>query len=213
MGLQATLGASACCLLTFLLTLGSLTGGLQHWTFESSRRQAARDQALRAPPLQLMADDGHRWRAFDPVSSKEREPPRAQVVGFIYTSCESICQALGSEFGRMQEQLRATGAPVQLLSVSIDIERDNRAALASYARLHRADPKFWTIAVPTDEEQLHTLLQAIGVVTVPDGLGGFAHNGSIHVIDRQGRVRSIHDWEDWEGAMSMARSLANAAQQ
>ncbi|PTT84231.1 hypothetical protein DBR42_15225 [Pelomonas sp. HMWF004] len=56
------------------------------------------------------------------------------------------------------------------------------------------------------------LLGTLGVVAVPDGFGGFVHNSGIHLVDRQGRVRQVFDYTDWQSALAAARQLAAQAQ-
>ena len=48
------------------------------------------------------------------------------------------------------------------------------------------------------------------VVAVPDGMGGFVHNGAIHLIDASGTVRGIYDLDQWPQALERALALAGA---
>jgi protein SCO1 len=55
------------------------------------------------------------------------------------------------------------------------------------------------------------LLSSLGVVVIPDGLGGYAHNAGPHLIDRHGRLHAVHNAEDWLTALAHARRIADAA--
>ena len=44
-------------------------------------------------------------------------------------------------------------------------------------------------------EELDAMLATFGVVVIPDGSGEFQHNGAIHVVDRQGRLVRILDYD------------------
>ncbi|MDO9404858.1 MAG: SCO family protein [Polaromonas sp.] len=130
------------------------------------------------------------------------------VVDFIYTRCPTVCQALGSEFFRMQEALRSEGVSgIRLLSVSLDPAVDGRAELAAYARLHKADPAFWTVAAPERISQGLALMRKIEVIAIADGWGGYVHNSALHVMDADGRVSAILDHADWEMALAEAMAL------
>lgn len=195
------------CALLLLALLGlsaRLTNGFEHWTFEELRRYQASQARLHAPsPLPIRTSDGQQKRIFD-------DPAALYLVDFIYTRCTTVCQALGAEYFQMQQALRAAPASphIQLVSLSFDGRHDHQAELASYARLHRADPAQWTVAAPQDAAVSAQLLQQLGVVAVPDGLGGFVHNGAIHLIDGSGEVRQIFDYADWQGALAAAQRLA-----
>jgi len=43
-------------------------------------------------------------------------------------------------------------------------------------------------------------MRVFGVVAVPDGLDGFVHNAAIAVVDPDGRLVAILDWDDPQGA-------------
>jgi protein SCO1/2 len=38
-------------------------------------------------------------------------------------------------------------------------------------------------------------MRAFGVTVIPDGLGGFVHNAAIAVVDPEGRLVAIMDWD------------------
>ena len=143
--------------------------------------------------------------------SEPQAGAKAYLVDFIYTRCPSVCLALGTHYQQMQRELQQgpdTAAGVRLLSVSIDRAHDQPPELARYAALHKADPHWWRLAAPASDTDATALLRALGVVVVPDGLGGFNHNGAIHLIDGQGRLRALFDFEQWPHALDAARALA-----
>ncbi|RZI56386.1 MAG: SCO family protein [Rubrivivax sp.] len=205
--LTPTLAVCAAVLAVAAAAIGHLTRGFELWTYEDLRRDQVRRGELHAVTTTLVTADGASLRAFD-APAPAGSPSRAEVyvVDFIYTQCASICQTLGAEFYRMQEALRREGrGHVRLLSVSIDPARDTVPALKGYASLHRADGERWTIGAPTRKAALDDLTGALGVIAIPDGLGGYVHNGAIHVIDSAGVVLGIYDYDDWEHALRQAR--------
>jgi len=200
--LAATGTACVLLLLTLLGLSAGLTNGFKHWTFEDRRRQQASEAQLQAPaPFLIRTSNGQALRLFD-------QPNAVYLVDFIYTRCETICQALGAEYFQMQEALRSEPTSrVKLVSLSFDGLHDGQAELAAYGRRHRADAALWTVAAPTGAAASTQLLQQLGVVAVPDGFGGFVHNGAIHLIDGSGQVRQIFDYTDWQAALSAAQQL------
>ena len=87
-----------------------------------------------------------------------------------------------------------------LLSVSFDPAHDDAAALVSFQRLHGDHGAGWIATRPVDAADLTTLLRVFGVVTVPDGLGGFVHDAAIAVVDPDSRLVAILDWDGRDGA-------------
>lgn len=199
---------AACGLLVggFLAAAAPLTDGFDSWTFEALRRQQAATARLHASPIDLRDAQGGQQRAFDGT-----EPgTTVYLVDFVYTRCPTVCQSLGAEYARMQQALQTSARAnrVQLLSISIDPLNDGQAELAAYARLHHADAATWRVAAPLELAAGQHLQRALGVVAVPDGLGGFVHNSATHLIDSQGRVLGIYDSGQWPTALADAQSAA-----
>lgn len=184
----------------------TLTRGFEAWTYDDRRALDLQRGLLVARPLALLTSRGESLQLW----GSSPHAPRAYLVDFVYTACPGVCQVLGSEFARMQAALRATGdgSAVGLLSISFDVERDDQAALAAYARLHRADGSTWIVAVPQSADTSRRLLQELQVVVVPDGSGGYVHNGGIHLLDGHGRLRGLFAFDEWERAMAAAQRLA-----
>jgi len=218
--MRAARGAAACAWLALLGLLGQLlwtvTGGLQHWTFESLRRAQAGRGELRAAALPLVDAAGQAFLPWRTAGADDG--PDVLIVDFVYTRCPSVCQALGSTYERLQSALQRDGDGgaaadhrIGLLSISFDTAHDDPGALAAYGRLHHARPETWRIAVPQDEADAQRLLRSLGVVVVPDGRGGYTHNAALHLVDRDGRLRAIHDHADWTQALDHARRLGRNA--
>ncbi|MCX2901597.1 SCO family protein [Pseudomonas mandelii] len=63
------------------------------------------------------------------------------VMSFIYTSCTTVCPVVSSIMGKVQKQLGArVGTEVQLVSISIDPQRDDPKRLNDYARSFQNGP-------------------------------------------------------------------------
>jgi protein SCO1 len=204
--LGATLAACAITLAALLAAAHGLTRGFKAWTYDERRALDLQHGSIVARPPALLSSRGELHQPWSDAPGS----PRAYLVDFVYTSCPGVCQVLGGEFARMQAALQEVqaGPSVALLSVSFDLERDDRAALAAYARLHRADGTQWIVAVPRSPDDLDRLLRDLQVVVVPDGSGGFVHNGAIHLLDAQGRLRGLFAYDEWREALAAARPLA-----
>lgn len=215
---SANLWASVAAAALLVHLLATVTGGFEHWTFESLRRARAKEGRLQAADVVLADSRGQALRPWHHGLPGEAGATGAErgdvlIVDFIFTRCVTVCQSLGTAFQQMQAQLAdergGHGASrIRLLSVSFDPGHDDPEALRAYALRHRAEPSRWAVAVPSGAAETQSLLRALGVVVIPDGRGGYAHNAGLHVIDASGRLAGIHDLDAWPQALSQARVLA-----
>lgn len=179
------------------------------WTTTESGRAltsegARRVRALAAPTLvpDVVLTDRH-----DQPLRLRRGDGSITLVEFIYTTCPLICQSAGAAFLRLQGLLQEAdlATNVRLLSVTFDLERDGPAELEVYEKVHQADGSQWRIVRPSPQD-LESLLQAFGVVVLPDPVLGFEHNAAIHVVS-EGRLVGIFDLEDIDGVMKQVAAV------
>ena len=190
-----TLLVSLALLAIGIAVLAGATNGFRAYTTETARRIGVREHPPMVPPLSLQTAGGRRINLAALRG-------RWLLVEFIYTRCTTYCSAQGGQFARLQLALAEpiASGKLALLSVSFDLAHDDAAALASYQRLHGDHGAGWIAARPVNATDLATLLRIFGVVTVPDGLGGFVHNAATAVVDPDGKLVAILDWDDADSA-------------
>jgi protein SCO1/2 len=164
------------------------TDGLSAFTTEGARRLSVAEQPRSVPDVHLVDMRGRELTLADEIG-------RTVVVEFIYTTCPTICTALGESFANLQTGINRAGLAhqIRLISISFDLARDGPEALTDYAAAHGVDERVWITARPENEQALGALLKIFGVTVIPDGAGGFVHNAALHVVDRQGRLIAIFD--------------------
>jgi protein SCO1 len=171
----------------FSAALWEGTDGLRAFTTEGARRLSVIELPRPVPAVRLIDMRGRELTLTDAIG-------RVVVVEFIYTTCPTICVALGESFAKLRDQIQMAGLAngVRLISISFDL-RDSPEALRDYAQMHSADGDLWITARPENEQALSALLKTFGVTVIPDGADGFVHNAALHVVDRQGRLVAIFD--------------------
>ncbi|MNJ25959.1 hypothetical protein D3C77_204200 [compost metagenome] len=72
------------------------------------------------------------------------------VMGFIYTSCTTVCPVVSSIMAKVQKQLGGrVGSEVQLVSISVDPQRDDAKRLLDYAKTFQVGPGWsWLTGTP-----------------------------------------------------------------
>lgn len=195
MSVLRTLLASLVILAAGVATLAAATDGFRAFTTETARRLDVREHPRVLPPAALQTARGD-------TLSLARLRGKWLLVDFIYTRCTTYCSLQGTEFARLQNRLARPLAQggVVLLSISFDPVRDGPSELAAYLRRSGDRGTGWIAARPTGRDELATLMQAFGVVAIPDSLGGYVHNSAIAVVDPAGRLVAILDWDDSHAA-------------
>ncbi len=177
-------------LVTFL-GIGILWGGTDSFaafTAETARREALLRAPRSLPAVVLEDQDGR-------IFGLQDYRGRLLAVEFIYTRCSTVCSTLGMAFKQIRDHVpqQALGRDFALLSISFDTEEDMPHRLKAYGDAYGADGKHWRVARVRNAAELKPLLDAFGIVVIPDGLGGFEHNAAIHLLGRDGKLALISD--------------------
>lgn len=198
----------AALLLVLAAGLGAIyqgTDGFQALTTEDARRLAIARQARPLPPATIQLASGQQ----QPLSQVLRADGRVAIVNFIYTRCKAICSVMGTEFQQLQRELQAAGMAhqVRLLSISFD-PTDQAAQLAAYARQMQAQAELWQFAGVPDARQRQALLAAFGITVVAATLGEFEHNAAFHIVDANGQLVQIVNYDQPQLALQQALAIA-----
>ncbi len=166
------------------------TDGFTAWTAETARRGEILRSPRPLPSVTLEDQDGHLFKL-------QAYQGQLLAVEFIYTRCQTICRVQGMVFKQIRDQIPASmlGRTFSLLSISFDPQHDDPPNLKAYADRFGADGTSWRIARVKDPSELAALLTAFGIVVIDDGMGGFEHNAAIHLLDRDGMLRWISDFD------------------
>jgi len=146
-----------------------------------------------------------RGRAFSFATTNGR----TTIVSFIYTRCRDaqMCPLVAAKFARMQRELQ--GAPIRLVTVTLDPAYDTPAVLARYGAAYGADPKIWTLvtgpAVTVDD-----VASRLGIVVERPRPGIIMHSEAAVIIDGSGRVARFIDGAAWlpDDVLGAARQVA-----
>ena len=82
------------------------------------------------------------------------------AINFVFTTCTTICPPLTATFRKVQQDARARGVDVQLISISVDPTVDTPERLQDFAKKFKAEPG-WTF-VTGDKADIDSVLQALG---------------------------------------------------
>jgi protein SCO1 len=179
----------------------------QSFTTETKRRTQIDHQSQTLAPRWVVNQFGEKIKLDEFLKSSGK----TWIADFVYTRCESICLALGSNYQQLQEQIKARGleSKVNLLSISFDPARDDAAALAKYAQRFKMDPNIWQIVSLSTASDRRFLLDEFGIMVIPAQLGEYEHNGAFHVLSKESKLIKILDYEKANQVLDIAISLTS----
>ena len=173
---------------------GGMMGGVQG---DGTPGGASADLAVygQVPDFRLVSQTGDTVRLADLRG-------RVWIGDFIFTHCASSCPMMSAQLQKLESAL-GKDKHVQLVSFSVDPERDTPERLAEYARGYDATPDRW-LFLTGDKAQVRRLAKDGFHLTADDaspediqkGAEPVLHSTRLALVDAQGRIRGYYDGSD-----------------
>lgn len=177
-----------------------------------SRRTAQEGGSSRPPVASVSTGVGGPFRMTDQNGAARDQrllEGRWSLVFFGFTACPDICPTTLQTLGAAKTALGPAGAPVQLVLVSVDPERDTPAQLKTYLESGAFVPG--VVGLTGTAEQLRSTARAYGAYYAREGEGAdyqMQHTSLVYLMDPRGRFSRIVRLED--GPDDVARQLREA---
>lgn len=142
---------------------------------------------------------------------------RALAVTFVYTRCPvpDFCPLMDRHFAELQRAIAGDAVlrdRVHLVSVSFDPAHDTPAVIQAHARTRGADAKTWSYLTGSAAAIDHVTSRfGVSAITDSDAARSITHNLRTAVIDRQGRLVTVHSGNEWTVAALLADLRAASA--
>lgn len=120
------------------------------------------------------------------------------VADFIYTHCDDTCPMQTADMAKLQDRWMNQGE-LELVTFSVDPDRDTPRVLAAYAKRFKADADRWLFLTGSENEITRLVEKGfrLPVVQAPHGNHGIiVHSARFVLVDRQGQVRGYYDNRD-----------------
>ena len=149
---------------------------------------------------------------------------RVTVVNFIFTSCGGVCPLLTQQMAKIQDKTKDLGNRVQLVSISVDPDKDTPARLNEYGKLYGADYKRWVFLTgPIDTIRRVVVKGFMNAMSegkqsegpAPD-LFEITHGENFVIIDKEGNIRAFRQARgdrDVQGILKIVRQLSKDPEQ
>jgi protein SCO1 len=131
------------------------------------------------------------------------------LANFIFTNCQGPCPSMTSQMKQVRET--ANGGPdLQVVSFTIDPDRDTPEVLAAYAKRFRADPKNWHFLTGTRADLRKLSWDTFHLNDVD---GQLDHSTRFVLIDRKSQIRGYYDTSDAEGIPKLMQDIEKVARE
>ena len=156
------------------------------------------------PPFELTDQDGR------PFGTKELEG-RVWVASFIFTRCTTVCPAVTTRMGKVQDRTRQLAPAFHLVSFSVDPGYDTPERLAEYARVHHASPRLWSFLTGDEAAVKETVVKGLKTAMGREGPEGapegIFHGSHLVLVDARGRVRAYYDPDEPAAVDTLVRDV------
>jgi len=130
------------------------------------------------------------------------------IAAFVFTQCASICPKMTIEMSRLQHELPPE---IQLVSFSVDPERDTPAVLKQYAATHKADESRWHFL--TGPREAMTAVARDMKLVFQEGTADhpITHSPRILLIDGKNQIRGTYDSQSSEKLKELVEDAKSVA--
>jgi protein SCO1/2 len=117
------------------------------------------------------------------------------IADFIFTYCETICPTMTANMAELQKRLKSAGAEAELISFSVDPERDDPAVLRGYLEKFNADFTSWNALTgyPVEEIKSFVLRSFRAPISKDTASGQMIHGPFFYLVDQTGMVVAKYD--------------------
>jgi len=123
------------------------------------------------------------------------------IAAFMFTRCPTVCPRITARMKAIQDQAKARGIDVRLVSISVDPDNDTPEVLRAYADKHGADPTTWsfltgdpTVIKQTSEQGFKSALEGKADANAADF--GILHGSHLILVDRELVIRGYYRTSD-----------------
>jgi protein SCO1/2 len=133
------------------------------------------------------------------------------IADFIYTTCTDTCPLQTAAMAKLQSEFAAK-PEVQLVSFTVDPERDTPKVLSQYADKHQADLKRWFF-ITGPRDRIIRLIQEgfhLSVATLPtdsDANGMIPHSPRFVLVDKEARIRGYYDSRELDAFVRLKNDI------
>ncbi|QDP39615.1 SCO family protein [Radiobacillus deserti] len=113
------------------------------------------------------------------------------IADFVFTSCTTVCPPMTANMARLQKKLKEEDVPVQIVSFSVDPERDTPEIRSEYVTARGGDLSTWFFLGDYSFDYVKNLSEGSFKSAVAEPTAGtdqFTHGTRFYLIDQEGTI-------------------------
>ena len=133
------------------------------------------------------------------------------IADFIYTTCTDTCPLQTAMMAKLQQEYAAK-SDIQLVSFTVDPERDTPQVLTRYADKHQADAARWYFLtgqrdriIRLIQQGFHLAVAAVPIEAEPSGM--IPHSPRFVLVDKESRIRGYYDSRELEAFLRLKNDI------
>ena len=197
--------------LAVLGMIGLVTTGVLAKRYSELRKQGAVNTDLPEERLPVLFDVPDFSFTDQNSASLKREDLKGHVwVGaFIFTNCPGVCPMMTAKMAALEQAV--TDPKVQLVSISLDPERDTPEVLKQYADKMKADQKRWHF-LTGDKTKIYDLARDMKVTAqAATQEKPIVHSEKLILVDQSGHIRGYYSSTNDDDMKQLATDASDLA--
>jgi len=202
-----------------LISVLSVVSGAFVW--QSSRPKDTPENKEALPEISQLADFKLSERNGESIGL-ETLKGKINVVNFFFTSCSVICVEMTNSMKEIQDDFpnAIKHGDLQLVSITVDPERDTVEKLREYADRAGADKTRW-LFLTGEQSEIYQLAQSsfkLGVAvndpeSIAQGQDAVMHSSKLVLVDGKGIVRAYFDGRDEKKVNELKKAIRRLLQE
>ncbi|WP_019122543.1 SCO family protein [Brevibacillus massiliensis] len=117
------------------------------------------------------------------------------LTDMIFTNCRTVCPPMTANMAQLQQKLKEKGVEVDIVSFSVDPERDTPDALKAYGEKFGADFSQWHFLTGYSPEQIEELSYNTFKATLQkeENSDQVIHVTTFYLVDKSGKIVRKYD--------------------
>lgn len=132
---------------------------------------------------------------FSAVNQANEEVSREDLIGkawlanFVFTQCTTVCPPMTANMAKLQKKLKEEKVKFNIISFSVDPERDKPEILKEYGDRYEADYSTWNFLTGYSEDEIKAIAKNFKTLAEKEeGTDQFIHSTKIFLINGEGKI-------------------------
>ena len=144
--------------------------------------------AIQVPEFEAVDQDGEPFKLSDLKG-------KVWLADFVFTNCNTVCPPMTANMVLLQKRLKFEGLDVEIVSFSVDPDRDDSKAIHEFAKQHGIDFSNWHFLTGYPFEKIQKLSREVfkAEVRMDPNSDQVIHGTHFYLVDQSGKIRKFYN--------------------